>query len=1019
MSYVATPILAIELASAIGSGTISITGNTINGVSQNSSSATSKFGGILISSAGGPFSVTNNTISNIDGFNTTNTSGSAGGVGIDVATAATSATISGNNITKVYNRGSGYAARGIVLNGGNNVSVQNNYISNVLNVGNISFSLTYGAFGILANGGTGHKIYHNSVNLFGTNTGTGSNLTACFGILASSQTGIDVRNNIFSNTMTSSVASNANVSIYLPSGGTNAMNLTLNNNAYYTGTTAGVNGICHAGTTYTSPNNATAGLWTAANFSSIAITPSTNLRSYTSVLSSAGTNDNSSFATTSAAPFVSSTDLHITTGTTPTLLESWGVSTSITSVTTDIDGDARPGPTGSTNGGASAPDLGADEFDGAPSLSMSYTSSTTEQVTGSAYAGVTNQSIIRVKIVTTGVTSPLSLTNLTLNANGTTAIGDINAATAKVYYTGASTTFGTSSLFGATTPTIANFTVTGSQALVEGNNYFWLAYDVAAAATSANLIDGECIDLTVGSVRTPTITAPSGSKSILGAMSGTYAVGASQTENGSAFTKLTTAIADLNSRGVSGAVIFALQSDYTSATETFPLTINAITGASGTNTVTIKPASGVTATISGSAASSALIKIASKYVIIDGSNTAGGTTRDLTITNTSTTTPNVLLIGNSGTSTATALTDVTVKNTILINGVNTSSAVIVANNTSAAGYFNNITIQNNSVQKAYIGIYALATAATGNGSGLLITGNDLNTSGANAITYIGIYVQGVDGATVSNNNIANITSSVVSPYGVVFYTGTNSGSISGNTISALSYTGAYDYAPSGIISTASTATNILIYNNIISNISSSAAESSYYPTPSGINISSINTSAYNNKIFNIKQTNTGGEQALGINLSSVSTTSGISVYNNFIFDIAGYGWSSIYYNGHGIGLLSGGGYNLYNNTINMNTNQSLSTSFSSAIYISSSLVTAASVNIRNNIFANTQTGGANVANRYAIYCAATSNTIFGTINHNSYYTSGTHLGSINGSNRTTLNNLKNSSNGFGQNPTRA
>ncbi|MBK8887230.1 MAG: hypothetical protein IPN46_12070 [Saprospiraceae bacterium] len=57
-------------------------------------------------------------------------------------------------------------------------------------------------------------------------------------------------------------------------------------------------------------------------------------------MSSAGTNDNSSFATTAAAPFVSSTNLHINTGTTPTLLESGGMNVG---VTTDIDGDVGPG----------------------------------------------------------------------------------------------------------------------------------------------------------------------------------------------------------------------------------------------------------------------------------------------------------------------------------------------------------------------------------------------------------------------------------------------------------------------------------------------------------------------------------------------------------------------------------------------------------------------------------------------------------------------------------------------------
>ena len=45
----------------------------------------------------------------------------------------------------------------------------------------------------------------------------------------------------------------------------------------------------------------------------------------------------------------------------PTSLESGGASVGIT---TDIDGELRPGPAGSVNGGATAPDIGADEFDG-------------------------------------------------------------------------------------------------------------------------------------------------------------------------------------------------------------------------------------------------------------------------------------------------------------------------------------------------------------------------------------------------------------------------------------------------------------------------------------------------------------------------------------------------------------------------------------------------------------------------------------------------------------------------------
>ena len=62
--------------------------------------------------------------------------------------------------------------------------------------------------------------------------------------------------------------------------------------------------------------------------------------------------------------YTSDIDLHINAGTTPILLESGGAL--ITGITTDIDEDVRPGPLGSVNGGALAPDLGADEFDGVP-----------------------------------------------------------------------------------------------------------------------------------------------------------------------------------------------------------------------------------------------------------------------------------------------------------------------------------------------------------------------------------------------------------------------------------------------------------------------------------------------------------------------------------------------------------------------------------------------------------------------------------------------------------------------------
>lgn len=63
--------------------------------------------------------------------------------------------------------------------------------------------------------------------------------------------------------------------------------------------------------------------------------------------------------------------------------------------------------------------------------------------------------------------------------------------------------------------------------------------------------------------------------------------------------------------------------------------------------------------------------------------------------------------------------------------------------------------------------------------------------------------------------------------------------------------------------------------------------------------------------------------------------------------------------------------------------------------------------LRNNIFANTQTAG---NTRYAIYSGA-ANTVFSNIDYNNYYTLGAALGFI-GSARTTLADIQT---GFGGN----
>ncbi len=145
-----------------------------------------------------------------------------------------------------------------------------------------------------------------------------------------------------------------------------------------------------------------------------------------------------------------------------------------------------------------------------------YTSSTTTQVTGNVTQGSTNQAVIQVQVVVSGGTAPsLSLSSLTFNTTGSTNISS-DAAAARVWYTGNSSTFATTTQFGSTVSSPSgSHTVSGTQVLAPGTNYFWVAYDLPISATIGNVLDAQCTDINYGASATPTVTAPAGSRTIV------------------------------------------------------------------------------------------------------------------------------------------------------------------------------------------------------------------------------------------------------------------------------------------------------------------------------------------------------------------------------------------------------------------------------------------------------------------------------------------------------------------------
>ena len=157
---------------------------------------------------------------------------------------------------------------------------------------------------------------------------------------------------------------------------------------------------------------------------------------------------------------------------------------------------------------------------------MYLTSSTTTQITGTVAPGSTNQQIIQVQVLTTGATVPALTTNsITFNTHGSSSVAN-DITNVKIYYTGTSSTFATTTQFGSTVtgvniPTGTNtYVLSGSQALAVGTNYFWITYDVPSTAISGDYLDAECTNVNLSSSAlgtinsTPVITAPLGNRQI-------------------------------------------------------------------------------------------------------------------------------------------------------------------------------------------------------------------------------------------------------------------------------------------------------------------------------------------------------------------------------------------------------------------------------------------------------------------------------------------------------------------------
>jgi len=254
-----------------------------------------------------------------------------------------------------------------------------------------------------------------------------------------------------------------------------------------------------------------------------------------------------------------------------------------------------------------------------------------------------------------------------------------------------------------------------------------------------------------------------------GTLSGTIPVGPTAPASPAGFPTVTAAISYINTNGLGGHTILELQNDYTSAyaaaNETYPLTFNNNACINSTRTLTVRPASGVTAPIVlTSALNTATVLIdGGDYITMDGRRGGVGTDKYLKVVNTSAT---AAAAGNA---------------VILKNDANNNTLTyldLAASNLNPAS--NAGTVTNGAIP---------GVVAIGSTSGL--TGNDNNS-----ISYCDIHAAGTTGNLLA--------------VGIYAYNATTVGNASNNDNNTIDHCNVYDVFHA---SAADAALDILAGNN--------------------------------------------------------------------------------------------------------------------------------------------------------------------------------------------------------------
>ncbi|MBX2906403.1 MAG: T9SS type A sorting domain-containing protein [Taibaiella sp.] len=406
------------------------------------------------------------------------------------------------------------------------------------------------------------------------------------------------------------------------------------------------------------------------------------------------------------------------------------------------------------------------------------------------------------------------------------------------------------------------------------------------------------------------------------------------------------AFAQINLGTHTGAITITVAAGGTNEGTTPAVLNRSGAGGSSYTSVLIKPATGTNPVIQGNINNNGVIFLfGASNVTIDGSNTVGGTTKNLTIQNTYTLAQTFCVIRMGNDATAGSSNNV-IKNCKIRGNTNTVGYGIISSNGTVALFpfsaavggsaalfpCSNNTIENDSVYTLLDGFLSWGPGTAPLDDNWVVKGNDLS-----GIAFNGLQFNNANNSSMIDNYVHDFTIN------------------GGNAQSA--------------ILLSFLCTNVTIARN---------------------------------KIINI--TNTLGFGSRGMYFDLLTGSTNVTVFNNFISNPNCPVSATVANWPMGMYIDIANGLNIFHNTVHLNTTTGAPSSAAICFNPVTALgpIPANAINLQDNIFSNSQSAGA----RYAIYSTSPA-TIFSTINFNNYSSLGT-LGFIGGAPQATLTAIQTS-----------